>query len=229
MRTFFLSLLICFCSSIDAQDTLERQPFYGDHVFVRFTVDAGITNINPVATNRALFGSGGFDQLMTFGVAENMTFEPLFKNNLFGHDFTWSLHGYVGEKYRTSISGKSMQYKLSGWEFMTSSFGMDLFANRSFDFVIAPGLYFGNLKLYQTNLTDSTEQQLYKNPFVAPMARAEVRVNFGMITIGGRFSYRHDITHDIWQRKSEGLNPIPGYRFRGTQFMFYIGIRGPFV
>jgi hypothetical protein len=231
MKFFFSATIILICKVLSAQqDSTERQPFYGDHVYMRFTFDAGITNIRPAAVNEALFNSGGFDQLLTFGATENMTIEPLNEKGYFGFDWTWSMHWYVADKLRRSdVYGKQIEHKLDGWEFMMSNTGLDLFAHRNFDVVVAPAWYFGTLKLYQTNITDSLETKLYKNPFVCPAARAEIRLNFGPVTLGGRFSYRYDITHDIWQRKSEGMNPIPGYKFRDTQFMIYIGIRGPFV
>jgi len=229
MKHFITALLLFTSSVLAAQPDSTRQPFYGDHVYTRFTFDVGITRIHPVATNAALFGSGGFEELMAMGVGDNFSIEPLNEKGLFGYDWTVSMHWYLADKRRvTDVHGNPYEYKLDGWELMTSSFGIDMFANRNFDLVVGGGCYWGNLKLYQKSFTDST-QKLYKNPFVAPMARAEVRLNFGFITIGGRFSYRYDITNDIWQRKSEGLDPIPGYRFRDIQYMLYIGIRGPFV
>ena len=231
MRNFCAVSFLFFAISLCAQqDSTERQPYYGDHVFVRFTLEAGITKIDPDITGETLLGQNTFGQLTTVGLAENMSIEPLNDKGFFGFDWTWAMHWYVGDKMRRmDFNGKQMDYKLSGWEFMMSNTGLDLFANRRIDVLVAPAWYFGTLKLDQTNITDSLEKKLYKNPFVCPSVRAELRMNFGMFTIGTRFSYRYDITHDIWQRKSEGLNPIPGYKFRDMQFMFYIGIRGPFV
>lgn len=221
---FFPALLVA------QQDSTLNQPLYGDHVSVRFTFDVGITNVRPAALNQHLFGNGGFDQLMTMGLGEGMSIEPLNEKGYFGYDATWSFHWYFAEKRNeTDVSGDKIEYKLDGWELMTSIWCVDLFANRNFDLLIGGGTYWGNLKLYQTNISDSTAKKVYKNPFVAPMARAELRLNLSIITLGGRFSYRYDITNDIWQRKSDGLNPLPGYRFRDMQFMFFIGFRGPFV
>lgn len=228
----FVAAIFLFASGclVAQQDSTERQPFYGDHVYVRMSFEAGMTNIEPVAMNQNLFGGGGFTQLMTMGASESMSIEPLNEKGYFGFDWTWAMHWYFADKIRRSdASGNQMEYKLDGWEIMMSNAGLDLFANRNFDLIVAPAWYGGTLKLYQTNITDSTGELLYKNPFVGPAARAEFRLNFGPVTFGGRFSYRYDITHGIWQRKSEGLNPIPGYKFRDTQFMIYVGLRSPFV
>lgn len=239
MKKIVSGVFLVVCTSLVAQqDSTERQPFYGDHVWVRMNFECGMTNIHPDATSQAIFGRNTFDQLLTLGASESISFEPLFKNarlndgvgqGLFGHDLTFAAHGYIADKKRvTDLSGNYYEYKLKGWEGMTSLVGLDFFANRNIDVLIGVGLSGGVLKLYQTNLADSVERK-YINPFFGPMSRAELRVNLGVVTIGGRLMYRYDITNDIWQRRSGGLNGIPGYKFRDTQFMIYVGLRGPFV
>jgi hypothetical protein len=228
-KIFVAGFLLSSVSLIAQQDSTERQPFYGDHVWVRVNFECGMTNIHPDATAQAIFGHKTFDQLITLGASESISFEPVFKNGLFGHDLTLAAHGYITDKQRvTDLAGNRYEYKLQGWEGMTSLIGFDFFANRNIDLLVGVGLSGGVLKLYQTNLTDSVERK-YINPFIGPMGRAELRFNFGFVTIGGRLMYRYDITHDIWQRRSDGLNGIPGYKFRDTQFMIYVGLRGPFV
>jgi hypothetical protein len=230
MRSFFTASIVLISISLSAQqDSTERQPFYGDHVWVRMNFEAGMTNIEPTDLNQSLFGGGGFTQLVTMGASESMSIEPLNEKGYFGFDWTWGMHWYFADKIRRSdASGSQTEYKLDGWEFMMSNTGFDFFANKTIDVIVAPAWYGGTLKLYHTHLSDSIEK-VYKNPFICPAARAEFRFNFGFVSFGGRFSYRYDITKDIWQRKSEGLNPIPGYRFRDTQFVIYVGLRSPFV
>jgi hypothetical protein len=230
MKEFVCFILLLASSSLYAQqDSTERQPFYGDHVWVRTSFEFGMTNIHPDETSQAIFGHTAFDQLLTLGASQSVSFEPVFKNGLFGHDMSFALHGFVGDKKRASDgNGNRFEYKLKGWEGMTSLIGLDFFANRNVDLLVGAGFSGGVLKLYQTNLSDSVERK-YINPFLGPMLRTELRVNLGFITIGGRLMYRYDITYDIWQRRSEGLNGIPGYKFRDTQFMIYVGLRGPFV
>lgn len=243
-----LFCLLCFAAAVHAQEEeppIEVTPpppvvfdgeddddwnyFDSDTNYTqRFLFDAGITNVRPWKVNDALFGTGGFYQLNTVGITENYSEEANegVDDTYLGNDVSFSLHWFLAHEIQTiRPDGDQMKYRLKGWELMTSTLGVNFIKNEHVDFVTGIGMYWGNLKLDATNITENSEARRYKNPFVAPMLRAELRFNVWLLSFGGRWSYRHDITRDNWKRKDEGLDPLPGYQFREMQFMVYLGFR----
>lgn len=233
MRYLALLLSVClFAVAALAQD--EEPPFIieeaedPDPLFGRFMLDAGITKMRPWQLNDALFGTHQFDQFNTVGFSLGSADEthPQSDDIIVGLDLTYGFHVYLANEARiTDSSGSVMNYRLKGWEIMTSTMSLNLIRNEHVDFVCGIGVYWGNLKLRTYNLTTHTGDGLYKNPFVAPMLRTELRFNFWRLTFGTRVSYRYDITRDNWKRKDDGLDPLPGYSFREMQFMIYLGLR----
>jgi hypothetical protein len=64
----------------------------------------------------------------------------------------------------------------------------------------------------------------YTNPFVAPGARAEFRLTFGNFYFGGRATYRYDLTHELWKRKSDLMPVLPEYKNSGLAYFGYLGL-----
>lgn len=240
MKHYLFAILLIFCSAatssaqVDDEDNpppiaLEQD---GENIpdpeVGRFILDGGITKMRPWKLNDQLFGVHTFDQFTAVGFGFGFADEtcPESEDFIIGTDITYAWHMFLMQQYRgTAANGDLMNYKLKGWELMTSSFAVNLIRNEHVDFVFGLGVSWGNWKLYSDNLTQNTGDRLYKNPFVAPMMRTELRFNVWRFTFGARVSYRRDITNDNWKEKDSGLEPIPGYLFNEMQFMFYIGLR----
>lgn len=112
---------------------------------------------------------------------------------------------------------------ITGWELNTSLFGFDFLAPRWIDFTAAPGVSWGSLRM---KYSDWNESFYFRNIFIAPHVRAELRLNLAFITIGARWSYRWDVTGSTWKNIGNSNNLyFPGYRFREMQYMVYLGYR----
>lgn len=118
-------------------------------------------------------------------------------------------------------SSDSVSYRMKGWHLMTSSFGKDLIPGRTVALVIAPGVDWGTTKLFRSAGGKETK---YKNPFVSPLVRADLRFVFGKFSIGGRALYRYDITNSIWKRRDDNIPVMAGTRFTGLGLLAFIGI-----
>lgn len=114
----------------------------------------------------------------------------------------------------------SLTFRMYGWHFMSSAFGKDLIPGDAVALVVAPGIDWGSTKLKRTL---NGGEGKYKNPFVAPLARADLRFVFGKLSIGARALYRYDITHSIWKRKTDNLPVLPGSKMTGLGFQVFIG------
>lgn len=114
----------------------------------------------------------------------------------------------------------SLQLRLSGWHYTMSVLGWDLVAGETVTLAIAPAWSWGNLKMRRIEQGQKTK---YTNPFVAPGGRVEVRLTLGDFIIGGRATYRYDITHDLWKRKDNLMPVMPGYKNHGLAYFGYIG------
>jgi len=237
-------LLICLCivaTSSPAQrngnegDDEARHPMVivdglGDELSSRsgILLEFGMTNVRPWQLNGVLMNHNGFRQFITIGFSNNQADEAYSDDDdsYLGSDITWSLHWLLPqEKQSVAANGDQMKYRMKGWELMTSTIALNLIPDERVDFILGVGAFWGNLKLTSENVTENTGRMLYKNPFVAPMFRTELRFNFSFFSVGGRFSYRYDITNNNWKRKETGLSPLPGYQFREMQFIGYVGFR----
>lgn len=117
-------------------------------------------------------------------------------------------------------SSDSLVLRMRGWHIMTSVFGKDVLPGNMVALVFAPGIDWGSTKI---NRTISGGKSKYKNPFVAPLARADLRFLFGKFVIGGRAFYRYDLTNDIWKRKADGMPVLPGAKMTGLSIQAFIG------
>lgn len=212
----------------------QRNDFFGsesDSTYAsRYIFEAGLTNIRPWALNNTLFGYGnaGFGEFTTIGFGEGYSEETNDddEGSYIGNDATISMHWFRAQKLNAlSADSSQMSYRMKGWELMTSLFAFNFIRNEHVDLIVGYGTFWGTMKLQAENMTANTGRMLYKNPFVAPAVRTELRFNFGPLTLGGRFTYRYDITRDNWKRFDDNIDPLPGFRFRDTQFMAYIGFR----
>ena len=118
-------------------------------------------------------------------------------------------------------SNDSVSYRMKGWHMMTSSFGKDLIPGKVVALVIAPGIDWGTTKLFRKTGGNETK---YKNPFVSPLLRADLRFVFGKLSIGGRALYRFDISNNLWKRKADLMPVLPGTKFTGLGLNAFIGI-----
>lgn len=191
----------------------------------RVTFDYGFTYVRPWELNKQLFGaSGGFTQLWTIGFTEGFAADA-YDNSILSYDGAWAFHKFRSSENVVSLNNLETHYTLKGWELMTSSYGIDFVPLDAIDFAGGIGAYWGNLKLVRWSEADNSGTTKYTNPFVAPMVRAELRFNFWYFTLGARWSYRYDITDSKWKRKNDGMESLPGYKFRETQFIFFVGFR----
>ncbi len=235
VRSMPLIVLLCFAatsvlaqSNEDGRTDIKVDNGFSDKLGSRsgILLEFGVTNVHPRELNVMLLNYGGFTELQTIGFSSNQSDENKADKDHFGTDFTYSVHWFLPqENYGMTASGERMKYRMKGWELMTSTIGGRYAPNEHLDFIIGIGVFWGNLKLTSVNVTEGAGKMLYKNPFVAPMFRSEIRFNYSFLSLGGRFSYRYDITDDNWKRKDAGLDPLPGYKFQEIQYMAYIGFR----
>lgn len=114
----------------------------------------------------------------------------------------------------------SVELRLGGWHATVSIFGYDFFKSEVVSLAIGPSWTYGNLKMRRIVAGQKT---WYTNPFVAPGGRAEFRLIFGKFIIGGRATYRYDITHALWKRKDNLMPVLPEYKNSGLAYFGYIG------
>ena len=184
-----------------------------------YCADGGITNFRPDALNNFLFSTGEkYENMITYG---GSVVETIGANAHSTFDATTGFHLYRPQKLLSSYD--SSYYMMRGWELMTSIYGYDVLKNaNAVDLVIAPGVYWGSLKLRKYfNSGNPKQYELFKNPFVAPMIRADLRFVLGPVCIGGRVSWRYDITNGRW-RKGSSVS-LPGYKARETQYVVFLG------
>jgi hypothetical protein len=114
----------------------------------------------------------------------------------------------------------SLYFQMKGWHLMTSFFGKDIIPGKTVALVLAPGFDWGVLKMVRTLSGNGT---LYKNGFIAPLGRAELRFVFGPVALGARYAYRYDLTKDSWKIKSGPAYALPGTKNTGTSIEFFVG------
>lgn len=204
--------LFCFVASAQIQGSSGKG---------LITIEAGYTNFQASAFNNyfsAQSYNGRFERLTNYGIGITLP-----GSTHRGHTYDCQFGFHLFQQNTVGASPDSLSYTARGWELMTSIFGYDLLHNRSaVDLVVAPGMFWGRLKMEVKENTVGTEKN-YWNGFVAPMARIDLRFNIRSISVGGRLSYRYDITKDKWKRNYPESGSLPGYRFREMQYLFYIG------
>lgn len=115
----------------------------------------------------------------------------------------------------------SMMLKLNGWHYTMSILGLDLIKGEMVTLAIGTSWSYGNFKARRYIAGQKTK---YTNPFIAPGARAEFRLTFGNFMIGGRATYRYDLTHGLWKRKDNLMPVMPEYKNHGMAYFGYIGL-----
>lgn len=217
MKNTFLALLFPFAGILNA---FALGLPSGNNIW---QFEAGYTNFRPYPLNNYLSLSPNatpFTSLHTFGITCVGTTNV---NRGGTFDAAYSLHFFRPQE--NVVQPDTLKYRVGGWELMTSIYGFDLLKNvQAVDLVIAPGIFWGNMRLRKYNSTGNFKSnEIFKNPFVAPMIRADLRFLLGPIAIGGRFSYRYDITKSKWKKGSS--EELPGYKCREMQYLIYIGWR----
>lgn len=212
-RIFFLTFLLC---------TVRAWCFDGIHGASgrnNFGPEFGYTSFRPSGINAMVdHGFEGFSSLVTFGIGKTA---DLLVNAESDFDGQFALHFFLPYRIE-AFSGVTPIYA-RGWELMTSAYGIDVLRNvKAVDFVLAPGVYWGELKITHHSSARKYRDDRYDNPFVAPMLRGDLRINISRLSLGARVSYRYDLTHGTWKRKSDNMQELPAYKFRELQYMFYI-------
>lgn len=208
-------ILLSFLSNANAWDVASGNSIW--------KLEAGYTTFRPYALNSYLHLSANatpFTSLQTFGITRT---DVVLIDRGGSFDGAFSLHFFRPQE--NIIQPDTLKYRVGGWELMTSIYGFDILKNvYDVDLVIAPGVYWGNMRLRKYNATGNFKaNELFKNPFVAPMLRADLRFMLRGFTIGGRVSYRYDVTKPKWKKGSSEV--LPGYRCEELQYMVYIGWR----
>jgi hypothetical protein len=114
----------------------------------------------------------------------------------------------------------SLHFEMKGWRLMTSLYGKDVIPGSIVALVLAPGVDWGVLKMKRAVLGNGG---LYKNGYIAPFGRAELRFVFGPVCLGARGIYRYDVSKDLWKQKSGPEFVLPGTKNTGTSIEFFIG------
>lgn len=123
-------------------------------------------------------------------------------------------------KRKVSIANDSLTFEMRGWHLMTSFYGKDIIPGDVVALVLAPGVDWGVMKMLRTVGGNGS---LFKNGYIAPLARAEFRLVFGPIAVGARGVYRYDITKDGWKLKSGKPYDLPGTKNTGASIEFFVG------
>jgi len=204
------------CGVISSAQTIQGSSGKG-----LIALEAGYTNFQTSGFNNFFSAQGydgRFERLITYGIGATL---PGGTAKGHSYDCQFGLHFYQQNKVGSPMDSTS--YAVNGWELMTSIFGYDVLHNiKAVDLVLGPGIYWGGLKM-EVKENAGGAQRICRNGFLAPMARADLRFNIWKISVGGRFSYRYDITNGKWKDQQTESNPLPGYRFREMQYLIYIG------
>lgn len=135
------------------------------------------------------------------------------------HDIISSFSFIIPQKVHAGAND-SLEMRLGGWHWTTSFFGYDFVKGETVTLALAPAMSWGNLKMRRIVQDQKTK---YTNPFVGVGGRAEFRLTFGSFMIGGRATYRYDITHGLWKRKDNLMPVLPEYKNHGLAYFGYIG------
>jgi hypothetical protein len=115
----------------------------------------------------------------------------------------------------------SLAFELRGWHLMTSLYGKDLIPGNVVALVVAPGVDWGKAKITRTLAGNGNR---YRNGYIAPFARAELRFVAGPLAIGFRTCYRYDLTNGRWNKKDDGNFPdLAATKFSGLAFQAFFG------
>lgn len=212
--------LICILGFLCTQLHAFRPGYSGNGLMY---LQGGITNFRPFQLNEYLRSQNAgneFQYLASVGIGFNSEIGIARREKSF--DAHWGFNYFIRQRIDFGTFVPS-SVEITGWEFNTSLFGFDFLPPRWIDLVAAPGISWGSLRM---KYSDWNESFKYRNIFIAPHVRAELRLNLAFLTIGARWSYRWDVTGSAWKPiKRSNTVYFPGYRFREMQYMVYIGYR----
>lgn len=199
---------------IGLHDPLRAQNDSVSDNYLMLHFEAGYSNFHAWKLSNMFIDGGGqrFPAFTTIGIGGLLSADY----EKFRFEINYAFHYFLPFNNEAMIEGRQVNSRLQGWEFMWCKDGIDIFPAKLFDLSGAIGFAAGNLRLDWNN-------QLYKNPFVAPLAKIDTRINFWKLSIGARASFRFDFTYGNWKRKSSGMPELPDYKFREFQGTVYIG------
>jgi hypothetical protein len=219
MKKKLLVFIFLFAAQfVFAQDTDDKSDAALASAQTVFAGSVGQFQANFSALNSQLKTWGAtktFSPLTTIGGVAALSYCDNNSGRVF--DCGFSFEKFLPQKI--SI-GDSLNYKLSGWQLMTSIYGKDIIPAHRIALVGAPGIDWGTVKI-QGDYKDG--KTIYKNPFVSPFLRAEFRVIFWQIAVGVRGSYRYDISRKLWKQNNGNLSPLPNSKISGLGLQFFIG------
>lgn len=179
--------------------------------YIEFGAASSLNNYFDTTSNMV---SGAFEPYnMAIGL-DNIT------NNGKHHDIISSLGFLIPQKISAG-TGDSLQMRISGWHYTMSALGYDIIGGETVTLAIGPSWTWGNFKGRRTVQGQKTK---YTNPFIGPGARAEFRITLGSFMIGGRATYRYDLTHGLWKRKDNLMPVMPEYKNHGLAYFGYLGL-----
>lgn len=212
----FVILMLCFFSTTSVSAQIK-----GSSGHTIFAVEVGYTDFRPTSLNNFLFATeAGFTKLITYGGAITST-----TNTHRAHTYDATIAFHFFQPQRLTSTYDTLSYQASGWELMTSLFAYDVLHKVDVvDLTLAPGVFWGGLKVKKYfNGGNPNQFELFKNPFIAPMLRADLRFVLGPVAFGGRASWRYDISKGRWKKGSSVQ--LPDYKFQELQYMIYLGWR----
>lgn len=209
MKYFFVALSVLYCSCVLAQDTVH----YTDNN-IMLHAETSIINFHAWKLNDVYIAGNGrpFPAIRSIGLGVLVSEDQ----DRFRYEWNCAFHYYIPQGNDAFLNGQDTRTRLHGWEFLSCKDGIDIIPAKLFDLSGGLGFYCGNLKL-------DFGSKRYTNPFVAPMAKIDLRMNIWRISLGARASGRYDLTYGNWKRKSSGMMELPEYKFREMQCTFYIG------
>jgi|GEM_PF-5418580 len=134
-------------------------------------------------------------------------------------DYGFSVQAVLPQ--RVAIGAREEAFRFTGWQAMLHHFGKDVMPGKTFAFIVTPGISFGSLRIRRR--LEPGENLLYRNPFIAPYAAAELRMVVWNIALGVRASYRFDLSKDTWKRDVDNLSELPGAKNHGLGIQVFVG------
>lgn len=233
MKSLLLSLaFVLVLSSAYAGDHDKNLP-----TFIQPDLHLGLMKDTPKYSSdrdgRALcfgyyeFGSAKLNNYLDTVSSVNGTFDANYmaigiddiSNNGKHLDMIGSLQWLLPQKVSAGPAD-SLKLKLAGWHYTMSILGYDFIPGEMVTLALGTQISYGNLKMRREVAGRKTR---YTNPFVAPGGRVEFRLTLGNFMIGGRATYRYDITHGLWKRKDNLMPVMPEYKNNGLAYFGYIG------
>lgn len=218
MKKLLLPFFALLCFSSLAQNSGEKEKFdwLSHQNITSFAAGRYYVDFNALNTQLSLWGAKKTFPEYYYMVGTSGTVGELKR----GHwDVATSLEFMIPQEVSVG-SNDSLNLRMRGWHFMSSAFGKDVIPGKAVALVLAPGIDWGSTKIFRT-LGGSHAK--YKNPFVSPLLRADLRFMFGKFAFGGRAFYRYDITNSIWKRREDGMAVLPGTKMSGLGMQVFIG------